>query len=230
MSQTVWITRHGNRQDFVDPFWSRSAARPFDPGLSDDGMIQAQDLGQRLAAESIHHIFASPFLRTIQTAHPIADLLKLPIKLEFGFGEHLDKKMFRTMPKRLSKEHLEAQFPRIDWAYRSCVMPKYPETYSEALHRSGQAAKLITQNCSGNVLIVGHGVSMLGASWAFLPHQPKINCAVCGLVKLVHRDQVWQMELKGDISHLSCPSSRVSSLLNYCFVYMQGMRGFWWKK
>jgi len=40
-------------------------------------------LGQR-QREGIAHIFASPFLRTVQTANQIAEALDLPIKLESG--------------------------------------------------------------------------------------------------------------------------------------------------
>jgi broad specificity phosphatase PhoE len=215
MSQTVWITRHGNRQDFVDPFWYKSAERPFDPALSDDGLIQAQDLSQRLRGESITHIFASPFLRTIQTAHQIAEVLQLKLKLELGFGEHLSPKWFQSMPPLLSQEQLSTQYPRIDWSYVSCLVPKYPESYAEAIYRAGQAAQMITQAYPGNLVIVGHGVSMLGATWGLLPQRPKINCSLCGLVKLVRQEQGWSAELKGDSSHLSGPSSRLSSLLQY---------------
>ena len=219
MSQTLWIARHGNRQDFVDPFWSRTAEYPYDPALSSDGQIQAQELAQRLARESIQHIFASPFLRTIQTAHPIAERLNLPIKLEFGLGEHLSPKMFQALPtligNRLSPEQLQAQFPRVEWTSPNQVIPTFPETHRDAVHRSGQAAKLITQNCKGNVLIVGHGVSMLGASWGLLGRRPRIRCSLCGLVQLVQHDQRWTLALRGETSHLSCPSSRLSSYVQY---------------
>ena len=46
--QTVWIARHGNRIDFVNPEWFNTAKRPYDPHLSDDGILQAQKLANRL--------------------------------------------------------------------------------------------------------------------------------------------------------------------------------------
>ncbi|NEO28838.1 MAG: histidine phosphatase family protein, partial [Kamptonema sp. SIO4C4] len=48
MTQTIWIARHGNRFDFVYPEWFNTAPRRYDPPLSEDGVIQAQELGQRL--------------------------------------------------------------------------------------------------------------------------------------------------------------------------------------
>ena len=85
--QTVWIARHGNRLDFVKPEWFNTAKRRYDPPLSEDGFIQAKQLGKCLQKENISHIFASPFLRTIQTASEVAKILDLPIKLEAGIGE-----------------------------------------------------------------------------------------------------------------------------------------------
>ena len=90
MSQIVLIARHANRLDFVYPDWFLTAERRYDPPLSDDGMIQAQQLAKRLKGERITHIFASPFLRTIQTANAIAEVLDLSIKLEIGLSEWLN--------------------------------------------------------------------------------------------------------------------------------------------
>ena len=55
MSQIVWIARHANRLDFVYPDWFLTAERRYDPPLSDDGMIQAQQLAKRLKGEKIAH-------------------------------------------------------------------------------------------------------------------------------------------------------------------------------
>ena len=66
--RTVWLVRHGNRQDFVDRSWRETAARPHDPPLSADGREQARETGRFLAGEPIDHLFASPFLRAVETA------------------------------------------------------------------------------------------------------------------------------------------------------------------
>ena len=47
--QTLWLTRHGNRLDFVDAGWYLTAKRPYDPPLSAEGRSQAKALAQRLA-------------------------------------------------------------------------------------------------------------------------------------------------------------------------------------
>ncbi len=113
MAQTIWIARHANRIDFVNPDWFFTAERPFDPHLSEDGVVQAQELAQRLRAENITHIFASPFFRTVQTAHQVAEVLNLPIKIESGLSEWLNSDWMPSMPEKLSIDALQKIFPRI---------------------------------------------------------------------------------------------------------------------
>ena len=97
----VWIARHGHREDFVGDQpggdWHLTAARPHDPGLSPLGLAQGRALGRRLADEArLAHIFASPFLRAIQTAHAVAEATGLTVKIEDGLGEWLNPVWFKT--------------------------------------------------------------------------------------------------------------------------------------
>ena len=205
MSQIVWIARHGNRLDFVNPDWFLTAERPYDPPLSDGGVMQAQQLGQRLKSENIAHIFASPFLRTVQTANEVAEALDLPIKVESGLSEWLNPQWMPSMPEKLPLEVLHQQYPRIDLSYTSRVIAEYPETGEKALLRSGETAKCLTDEFSEDILLVGHGASVIGTAMGLLggTNQPEINATLCCLVKIVRRDREWIMELNGDTSHLS---------------------------
>ncbi|MBU0679545.1 MAG: histidine phosphatase family protein [Verrucomicrobia bacterium] len=203
MARTVWITRHGNRQDFVDPTWSARAERPHDPDLSEDGIVQARELGRRLAGEHISHIIASPFLRTMHTAHHVAEALDLPIYLEHGLSEWINGEWFEAWPELLSAEERKTRFPAIDNGYRSCVMPVYPETGEEALKRSGEALRHLLDELEGDLLIVGHGASVIGTAWSLIAGRPEIIVHFCTLVKIVQKNGRWVMELKGDTSHLT---------------------------
>lgn len=204
MTQIVWIARHANRLDFVNPEWFNTAERPYDPPLSDDGFIQAQQLAQRLKQENIKHIFASPFLRTVQTANEVASVLDLPIKLESGLSEWLNPAWMLTIPEKLSIEALVELFPRIDTSYTSRVVAEYPETSEKLLERSGETAKLLTRSFPEDILLVGHGASVLGATMGLVGEdvKTKVNAALCCLVKIVLKDNAWVMELYGDTSHL----------------------------
>ena len=203
MTQTIWIARHGNRLDFVNPEWFNTAERPYDPPLSEDGILQAKQLGQRLVGEGIKHIFASPFLRTVQTASQVADSLDLPIKLESGLSEWLNPAWMKTEPERLPIEALQEQFPRIDSSYTSRVISKYPETSERLLERTAQTARRLTAEFSEDMLLVGHGASVVGTAQGLVGGTPEVNAALCCLVKLVRQEQEWMMELNGDTSHLS---------------------------
>ena len=205
MTQIVWIARHANRLDFVNPEWFNTAERPYDPPLSDDGFIQAQQLAQRLKKENIKHIFASPFLRTVQTANEVAQVLDLPIKLESGLSEWLNPAWMLTVPERLSIEALVELFPIIDTSYTSAVVAEYPETSEKLLERSGETARLLASEFPEDILLVGHGASVLGTTMGLVGEGAKteVNAALCCLVKIVRQDQAWVMELNGDTSHLS---------------------------
>ena len=203
MPQTVWIARHGNRLDFVNPEWFNTAESPYDPPLSEDGVIQAKQLGQRLASEKIAHIFSSPFLRTVQTANQVAEALDLPIKLEAGLSEWLNPQWMPAMPKLVNHEKLAERYPRIDLSYTSRVVPQYPESNEKLMERTAETAIRLVGEFSQDILLVGHGASVLGATTGLVGGNPTVNAALCCLVKLVRRSDQWEMELNGDTSHLS---------------------------
>ena len=46
-SQHVFIIRHGERLDNVDYDWVRTAERPYDPPLTEDGVKEASEAGMR---------------------------------------------------------------------------------------------------------------------------------------------------------------------------------------
>ena len=203
MPQIVWIARHGNRLDFVNPEWFNTAERPYDPPLSEDGVVQARQLGQRLVGESIAHIFASPFLRTVQTASMVADALDLPVKLESGLSEWLNPAWMKTEPERLPLEVLQEHFPRIDPSYTSRVIARYPETNDQVLTRTSETVQRLVAEFSQDILLVGHGASVVGTTQGLVGGTPEVNATLCCLVKVVRQGQGWVMELNGDTSHLT---------------------------
>jgi broad specificity phosphatase PhoE len=205
MRQTIWIARHANRQDFVKPEWfTKTANFRYDPPLSKDGFLQAKQLANRLQNEPIKYIFASPFLRTIQTANAIAEILDLSIKLEWGLGEWLNPDWMTMMPETRTLETLTKFYPRIDQTYKT-TPPHYPETEAECLKRGGDTAKKLIDNYPDNMLLIGHGASVIGATMGLIPNirPDDINSKLCCLVKLIHQQGDWVMELNGDTSHLS---------------------------
>lgn len=203
MAQTIWIARHGNRLDFVNPEWLNTAKRRYDPPLSEDGVIQAQQLAQRLKSENIAHIFASPFLRTVQTAYEVAKVLDLPIKLEAGLGEWLNPKWMTRMPQRLPQEVLAEQYPQIDLNYQSRLNPQYPESLDQLKARNTEIGQILSQAYSEDILIVGHGATVMWMTAGLVAGEPEVKASLCCIVKIVRDNNQWKLEINGDTSHLS---------------------------
>ena len=81
--------------------WKKMAKRPHDAELSELGLKQARALGERLSGTGISHVFCSPFLRTVQTAHAVADRIDAPLLIEDGFCEWLNPEWFSSKPELL---------------------------------------------------------------------------------------------------------------------------------
>lgn len=206
MKQIIWIARHANRLDFVNPDWFLTAERRYDPPLSDDGVVQAQQLAQRLKTEKISYIFASPFLRTVQTASAVAEVLNLSVQLETGLSEWLNPAWMTEEPERLSVSALAALFPRVDVGYTPHIAAQYPETQAQVRERSAQTARCLSAECyPENILLVAHGASVMGAAMGLVGEvaQREVKASLCSLVKVVRQESQWLLELKGDTSHLT---------------------------
>jgi broad specificity phosphatase PhoE len=197
--QSIWLCRHGERIDFVDPSWPDK-----DPHLSPKGVIQAQETGMRLRGEPIAHIFCSPFLRTLETAHHIAQALDLPIKIEHGACEWLNPEWFDEPVTYWSGEKLLQRFPRVDLSYTSMVLPTFPEPSREVIReRCRQTITRLVNHYSSDLLIIGHGASVLGIAKALLGPQQDISTGLCSLTQIHWHNQQATMALNGDTSHLS---------------------------
>jgi broad specificity phosphatase PhoE len=211
MVQTVWLARHANRLDFVNPDWFLTAPRPYDPPLSDDGMVQASQLAQRLQAENITQIFVSPFLRTIQTAHAVADILDLDLKIESGLSEWLNPGWMSQIPETAPLSELKILFPRIDPSYSSKIMPQYPETEAQVLSRAGLTAKLLASEFTDDILLVGHGASVAGCILELSPQTDikDIKVPLCSLFKFVYDNSQWVCQLQADTTHLKAAETEI---------------------
>lgn len=69
--QNVVVMRHGDRMDNFVEDWVKTAKRPWDPPLVEQGLERAFRTGRELRNElgfPIHRVLVSPFLRCVQTA------------------------------------------------------------------------------------------------------------------------------------------------------------------
>ena len=207
--RSIWITRHGNRQDFVDPDWVNGAEYPFDPPLSSDGLEQARQTARALRGRGIARIVSSPFLRCIQTAEEVARELEIPIVLEAGLGEWLNPTWFPAPPELVHANRPNRSDSRIDPGYESLVEPVYPELKVEMYRRVATAVRRLTETSFASELWVGHGASVQGAAAALLGIDPSnagglfghVPC--CCLTQMVETADGWTLQRSCDTAHLA---------------------------
>ena len=135
-ADVIWLVRHGNREDFIDPDWGKTAERPQDPGLSPDGIEQARAVGERLKDEGIVRIFTSPYLRCAQTAHAIARCVPVPVHIEPGLGELHHPDWSQGLPALMAMHDLTAATGAFDTTHDPLHEATYPETIEHAFARA----------------------------------------------------------------------------------------------
>ena len=81
------LVRHGASEAFVDGKLFPLVDGQGDPPLSPDGADQARLVCARLATSGIDAIYVSTLSRTAQTARPLADALRLDVRVEPGLRE-----------------------------------------------------------------------------------------------------------------------------------------------
>jgi broad specificity phosphatase PhoE len=195
--KTLWLIRHAHRWDFVQPEWFETATYPYDPPLSPQGFDQAANLVEKFSSITINRIYTSPFLRTIQTADPLARSLQLSVQLEWGLCEWLCQEWTSELPKTTPINKLTIDYPYINVNYLSLVMPCYPETTKELDARITMLADKLIQGNDENILVIAHKGSVLGLTAALTRENSWENYDLaCGeIIKLVCTDGCWHSDL-----------------------------------
>lgn len=200
---SLYLVRHGERLDAVNKNWYSADDNKYDPPLSELGFEQAQRLAERLSQEPIDHIFVSPYVRALQTAHPIADALNLPLYVENGVGEWLGRSMISHEPKIVPAYQRRDDFPLLDFSHNPRVIPNWPETVNQCFERLERAVTQILEAYEGNILIVGHGRTVTGLGHV-LTGKPESHFKydLACVTKLDYEDDAWTIRLNGDTVHL----------------------------
>lgn len=209
VTRSVYLVRHGHRLDEVDKKWyEKEKGNKYDPPLSDEGKEQAQKLAQRLKQEPVDWIFSSPYWRALQTAHPIAEALDMPLYVENGVGEWLGKSMIPVEPDILPAFQRRDEFPMLEFSHNPRVIPHYPETVAQCFERLESAITQLLESYDGNLLIVGHGRTVTGIAHRLVgkPESSfKLNNA--GITKLDYEKGEWIVHLNSDTTHLTAETT-----------------------
>lgn len=204
MVNAVYLVRHGMREDMEVPDWKKTAVRPHDTPLSENGRRQAHDSAVFLKTAGIHHIFASPFLRTLQTADIIANELGLQVNIEYGFCEFLNPLWFSAHPDIITRREALQTFSTINPDYHSKVNPSFPEQDEETAvyARVKEAIEQILAQFSGTILIVGHGASVGQAGRYFVDPPEGLLTKMCSVNRFEKGEGGWELK-EASVDHLS---------------------------
>jgi broad specificity phosphatase PhoE len=206
MSRVLWLVRHGERRDEVDPEWADNAERPHDPPLTARGRRQAEQVADRLRGTGVEAIYASPFVRATETAHLVARALDLPVFVDHGLSEHLNPAWFDVAPSVLTPRKLAERFDTVDATHASVLRPNYPETDEEAADRTVRAVRRLLGDGPETSLLVGHGLTV-GSVVAGFTGRTGVDTPLAGLTRLTSYPWGWDVDVLADTSHLSEASS-----------------------
>ncbi len=204
MAETVWVVRHGQRQDSVDPNWEDHANRLHDPPLTELGRWASWRVGRRFVESGVtlDAVYASPFLRTVETAEEICAETGNEVFLEPGLSEHRNADWFDDDPETVPAEDLAEWFAPVRLDHEPHVVPEFPEDHGEATVRIGETTRAIAADEPGSVLLVGHGVSIGGVVDGLTGSAEAADAPLCGLTRLDRVDDGWELAFSGDTSHL----------------------------
>lgn len=204
MADELYVVRHGQRRDSVDPDWEAVADRVHDPPLTELGRWAAWRVGRRFAdaGVSFDAVYASPFLRTAETADEICRELGTTFELEQGLGEYRNPEWFDDDPETLADDVLDERFGTLRLGRASHVVPAFPETHEESVTRIGEAARLLADAVPGSVLLVGHGITVAGVVAGFAGPSTDADAPLCGVARLEFDGGSWRLDYTGGTSHL----------------------------
>ncbi len=209
-TKTIWLVRHGMREDFMRPEWRDTAERPHDTPLSEEGRQQARETGEFLRDKSVEVIYCSPFLRAVETAAGVAGVLNIPIRIEHGLCEILKAAWFPAPPDHIAPETLHRRFPHIDLNYKSRVSPGYPEEEGSGA-MGARCERVVEAMLADNwktALWVGHGASVGGIGWALNGHVNDVCFKLCGLTGWRGEPRAWRPIYSG-VAHLSLTEENI---------------------
>lgn len=229
-TQAVWIVRYG-----LTKFPLVEYAGPYDsPIHPEDGVEHAKAIGKRIRKDldslgdntEFSYIYTSPFQRTTETAHLIANEVQtssnVKVRVEEGLTEWqqasllVDPSGVRTFPK--SRDDLVNSYDSIDMSYNSLNpavpddsnapgAPKFEESEDALFVRCSKTMSSILDQAKGeSLVVVSHApcdqaiaVFFEGKSLEDSTLQP---WPLGGVTRFSKTGSSWQMDYYGNTDHM----------------------------
>ena len=178
-----------------------------DPDLTPEGEQMAREFAQAYQPHPWTAIYASPMRRTVATATPLADDVRLPLHLRDGLKE-IAYGAWEGLPANAAREQFPDDFARWN-AEPGWNAPTGGETGMEVANRAAVViAEIAAMHRSGNVLVVSHKAtirlilcSLLGIDLGRYRDRLAAPAASVSVVQFNPHGPL--LEVLGDRSHLS---------------------------
>ncbi|MDR4984992.1 histidine phosphatase family protein [Bacillus cereus] len=201
MKTTVYVTRHGETEWNVA---KRMQGRQ-NSALTENGMLQAKQLGDRMKDLSIHAIYSSPSERTLHTAELIKGERNIPIIADEHFYE-----INMGIWEGQTIADIEKQYPEevhLFWNEPHLFQSTSGENFGSVYKRVIKGIQLLLEKHKGeNILIVSHAAAakllvghFAGIEIANVWDDPFMHSASLSVIEF--DDDCGEVKQFADISH-----------------------------
>ncbi|TPX69343.1 hypothetical protein SpCBS45565_g02587 [Spizellomyces sp. 'palustris'] len=216
LERVVYVVRHGERIDQIDPSWVNTAPEPHDPPLTKLGVAQAQRTGEYIAEDRQRNgyntaltVLSSPFYRTLQTAEGIIH----GVTKQSGLAERPALYLYPPLSEWLAIDYFPEPLPHDSFTHSNRIgqfpflkppkvdfpspLPPYPESRIEMRQRFLHSFLHAIENYSSpstHLILVSHGAGcqaipqQLAAAQIVRPFELRIpETPYCCVTKLVKK-------------------------------------------
>jgi len=220
---TVYLVRHGERQDYTDVNWAPNSTHPHDAPLSDAGETQANDIAERLAFAKPHMMASSPFQRAIMCLEPLARRLKQKMCVEPGLCEFLCSQTRTKVPGFIAEAVTVT--PYVSTKYQPFWPNLKLETWEEVIARTKETTLHLLDECYGwgDLIIVSHRSTLQSVFAAIAPDYEKDTKLEYGAIAMLVEDPFtkgkWDVQSFNELNHLE---NRISSPSSNPWRHIEG--------
>ncbi len=167
------LVRHGETEANSEP----TALGSTDLALSDRGRMQALSLARLFKTEKIDALYASPLLRTMETAEILGEKHELFIEPVLDLCER-DFGIWETLPVRVIRERYPEDYAAWQQDKAGYKIPEGESAYEAYLRNTAAIESILKRHEAGKIVVVTHlgcirnilahllGLGILG-SWQF---------------------------------------------------------------
>lgn len=176
-AQTIWLIRHGDKYSSYPDCETVSPGEDCfnktlmgdNPTLTHCGQLQAQHVAKKLGNSNIKNLVVGPYMRTLQTALPLAETLDLPLKVEYALSESRQPEgPFREFNAlAVEADDLKRIENRWDPDYGSFPIPtpESDELYLQRMHKAVAILRKRFPPSSGDAAFVSHATTSLSIAY-----------------------------------------------------------------